>query len=60
MIEEHQSHEQNKKSSPATITVRVIKSFEYNNFRSLVFHGIDLHETKLAGLCDFVWERTLD
>lgn len=42
----------------ASITVRIIKSFEYKNFRSLVFHNVDLSMTSLSRLREMVWERT--
>ena len=41
----------------ATITVRIIKSFEYKNFRTLIFTNVNLHELDLNKLCDLVWER---
>jgi hypothetical protein len=43
----------------ATITVRVVKSFEYKNYRCLVFHDLDLNTTTLAQLKDMVNERTI-
>lgn len=42
----------------ATITVRIIKSFEYKNFRSIIFHNVNLHDVTLENLCNMVWERT--
>ncbi|XP_074071107.1 UPF0538 protein C2orf76 homolog isoform X6 [Macrotis lagotis] len=32
-------------SEKATITVRLIRSFEHRNFRSLVYHGVNLDQT---------------
>ena len=40
----------------ATVTVRIIKSFEYKNFRSLVFRDVDLHRANLGTLREMVWE----
>ena len=34
----------------ATITVRLIKSFEFKNFRNVVFHSLDLTALNLADL----------
>ncbi|PJF18394.1 hypothetical protein PSACC_01779 [Paramicrosporidium saccamoebae] len=42
----------------ATVTVRIIKSFEYKNFRSLVFQNVDLHTATLDTLRAMVWERS--
>lgn len=36
--------------SAATITVRVIKSFEYRTEKSLVLHGLDLEHTTVGEL----------
>lgn len=41
----------------AIITVRVIKSLPYKNFRPLVFHNVDVTKTTLAQLRDMVWQR---
>jgi len=43
-----------KPASDATITVRVIKSFEYRNAKNLVLHHLDLHQLntdQLLQLC---------
>jgi hypothetical protein len=37
-----------------TITVRLIKSFQYKNYRNLVFHGIDLSAINLNQLAEMV------
>jgi hypothetical protein len=37
-------------SSGATVTVRLIKSFEYKNFRNLIFHNLDLSALTLGDL----------
>ncbi|XP_034369305.2 UPF0538 protein C2orf76 homolog isoform X7 [Arvicanthis niloticus] len=29
----------------ATVTVRLIRSFEHRNFRPVVYHGVNLHQT---------------
>ncbi|XP_031236606.1 UPF0538 protein C2orf76 homolog isoform X6 [Mastomys coucha] len=29
----------------ATITVRLIRSFEHRNFKPVVYHGVNLHQT---------------
>lgn len=29
----------------ATVTVRLIRSFEHRNFRPLVYHGVNLNQT---------------
>lgn len=34
----------------ATVTVRLIKSFEYKNFRNVVFHNLDLTALSLGDL----------
>lgn len=39
-----------KPLSDATITVRVIKSFEYRTAKSLVLHHVDLAQTSVAEL----------
>ncbi|KAH9462767.1 hypothetical protein MJO28_002460 [Puccinia striiformis f. sp. tritici] len=39
-----------KPSTDATITVRVIKSFEYRNSKNLVLHHIDLETTSIDEL----------
>lgn len=41
----------------ATITVRIIKSFEYRNYRSLVLHNVDLHKTTLSTLREMVGQE---
>ncbi|KIJ23535.1 hypothetical protein M422DRAFT_61142 [Sphaerobolus stellatus SS14] len=38
----------------ATITVRVVKSFEYRVEKSLVLHGVNLEQTTVGGLKDQV------
>lgn len=37
-------------STNATVTVRLIKSFEYKNFRNIVFHNLDLSTLSLSDL----------
>lgn len=44
----------------ATITVRVIKSFEYRTERSLVLHKLNLETTTVGGLKEIVRQCTLD
>ena len=44
----------------ATITVRIIKSFPYKNFRALVFHSVDLTSTRLEDLRQIVKTRIED
>ncbi len=44
-------------SASATITVRLIKSFDYKNYRNLVFHGLDLTSTNLNQLAELVSQR---
>jgi len=44
-------------STDATMTVRLIKSFEYKNFRNVVFHHVDLTKLTLTDLEALVWER---
>lgn len=41
----------------ATIIVRIIKSFEYKNFRALIFHDVNLHTCTLHKLREMVRER---
>lgn len=41
----------------ATITVRVIKSFSFKNFKSIIFPNLNLHTTNLAQLRKLVWDR---
>lgn len=41
----------------ATLTVRLIKSFEYKNYRNLVFHDLDLQATNLSTLENMIKER---
>lgn len=38
--------------SDATITVRVIKSFEYRTFKGLVLHGVDLGKMTVGELME--------
>lgn len=42
----------------ATITVRVIKSLQYKNFKNIVFRNVNLHALNLCQLRDMVLERT--
>ncbi|KAG8432185.1 hypothetical protein GDO86_016720 [Hymenochirus boettgeri] len=37
-------------SQDITITVRLVRSFEHRNFRPVVYHGINLHQT----VADFI------
>lgn len=46
--------------SSATITVRVIKSFEYRTEKSLVLHNVNLLETTVAQLKQRVLDGTAD
>ncbi|XP_018431087.1 PREDICTED: UPF0538 protein C2orf76 homolog [Nanorana parkeri] len=32
-------------SPEVTVTVRLVRSFEYRNFRPVVYHGVDLEQT---------------
>ena len=41
----------------STITVRLIKSFEYKNFRNVVLHAVDLGVLTLADVEAQVWAR---
>jgi Uncharacterized conserved protein (DUF2340) len=41
----------------ATITLRVIKSFEYRTEKSLVLHDINLEQTTVRGLKEQVLQR---
>lgn len=41
----------------ATVTVRLIKSFEYKNFRNIVFHNLDLSTLTFADLEAMTRER---
>lgn len=43
----------------ATITVRVIKSFEYRTQRSFVLHKLNLETTTVGGLKEFVRQGVL-
>lgn len=43
----------------ATITVRVIKSFEYRTERSLVLHKLNLETTTVGGLKEIVRQSML-
>jgi hypothetical protein len=38
----------------ATITVRLIKSFEYKNFRNVILHNVNLFELNLKDLRQLV------
>ncbi len=40
-----------------TVTVRIIKSFEYKNYRSLIFHGVALQMATLEDVARLVRER---
>lgn len=39
-------------SSDATVTIRLIKSFEYKNFRNVVFHNLDVDAVTLEELTE--------
>lgn len=41
----------------ATVTVRLIKSFEYKNFRNVIFHNLDLSAVTLSDLERMTRER---
>ncbi|KAJ3049968.1 hypothetical protein HK097_009059 [Rhizophlyctis rosea] len=41
----------------ATITVRLIKSFDYRTFKNVVLHNVDLENTTVADLKGIVGER---
>jgi hypothetical protein len=44
--------------SSATLTVRIIKSFEFRTERSLVLHGVNLEATTVGQLKDFARQGT--
>lgn len=41
----------------ATITVRVVKSLQYKNFKNIVLRNVDLHSANLNQLRKMVLER---
>lgn len=45
------------KDEQATITLRIIKSFPYKNFRALVFQKVNLKLTRLEDLRQMVYKR---
>lgn len=51
------SSDNTKASSGATVTVRLIKSFEYKNFRNVIFHNLDLSTLTLSDLEKMTRER---
>lgn len=44
-------------SSSATLTVRLIKSFEYKNYRNVVFHNVSLSDLNVGKVEGMVRER---
>lgn len=44
-------------TTSATVTVRLIKSFQYKNYRNIVFHGLDLTAINLTQLAEMVAQR---
>lgn len=44
-------------SRAATLTVRLVRSFEYKTFRTLVFHDLDLESINLKTLSDMIRDR---
>jgi hypothetical protein len=44
----------------ATLTLRIIKSFEYRTQRNLVLHGVNLETTTVAQLKDIARKGTID
>ncbi|KAG0348267.1 hypothetical protein BGZ54_004676, partial [Gamsiella multidivaricata] len=43
-------------STAATLTIRVIKSFEYRTTKNLILHNIDLTATTVAQLRELIIE----
>lgn len=44
-------------SNGATVTVRLVKSFEYKNFRNVIFHNLNLSSLTLTDLEKMTRER---
>jgi hypothetical protein len=49
-----------KPSNNATITIRVVKSFEYRVAKALVLHNMDLEHTTVGALKQRIRESTCD